>query len=79
MALYSFDIHDGTSHFDEVGIECSSLDEVRSQAMRVLPEIAREQTGNSDDRLTYTILVSDESRRAVYSATLVLVGRWLIR
>ena len=78
MALYYFDIHDGTSHLDAVGIECSSLDEVKSQAMRVLPEIAREQACNSNDRLAYTILVSDEDHKAVYSATLVLVGQWLI-
>lgn len=79
MSRYYFDIHDGTSHFDELGTECATLEEVRDQAMRVLPEIAREQTSNGNDRLTYTVLATDEDHRPVYSATLSLTGLWLIR
>jgi hypothetical protein len=47
--------------------------------MKILPEIARDQALAGNDRLTYTVLASDEDNRAVYSATLSLVGLWLIR
>lgn len=79
MARYYFDIHDGTSQFDHEGTECATLEEVRAQALRVLPEMARDQAFEGHDRLTYTVLATDEDHRPVYSATLSLVGLWLIR
>lgn len=79
MARYFFDIHDGTSQFDEEGTECASLDEVRVHALKVLPEIAWDEAPSGNDRSTYSVLVSDEDHHPVYSATLSLVGLWLIR
>jgi len=79
VSRYYFDIHDGTSIFDDVGTECATLDGVRVQAMRVLPELARDRAIEGGNRQTYTVLASDEDHRAVYSATLSLVGLWLIR
>ncbi|WP_370875539.1 DUF6894 family protein [Methylobacterium amylolyticum] len=43
MPRYFFDIHDSGSTRDDVGTECADLDAVRQQAMRALPDIAREE------------------------------------
>ncbi|MHC2021481.1 DUF6894 family protein [Methylobacterium sp. CM6247] len=80
MARYFFDIHDGGLHqFDDHGSEFATLDEVRQQAMRLLPDIARDHALHDGDRLAYTVVVCDEDHHPVYSATLSLVGGWLIR
>jgi hypothetical protein len=79
VSRYYFDIHDSTSTFDDVGAECATLDDVRVQAIKIILDIARDQALAGNDRLTYTVLASDEDHRAVYSATLSLVGLWLIR
>lgn len=47
--------------------------------MRLLPDIAREQALHDGDRHTYTVVVTDEDHRPVYSATLSPTGIWLIR
>ena len=52
VSRYYFDIQDGTSQFDDVGTECATLEDVRKQALRVLPEMARDQTIEGNDRLT---------------------------
>ena len=41
MPCYFFDIHDGNARLDDLGAEFSSLAEVRKEAMRILPDIAR--------------------------------------
>lgn len=79
MSLYFFDIHDGKSQIDENDTECASLDEVRDHAMMVLPDMARDEAANGNDRLTYTVVVSNKDHRPVFSATLSLVGLWLNR
>ncbi|TXM97820.1 hypothetical protein FV242_30530 [Methylobacterium sp. WL64] len=79
MSRYYFDIHDGTSQFDDAGTECITLEEVRAQALKVLPDMARDQTAEGNERLIYTVLATDEDHCPVYSATLSLVGLWLIR
>jgi len=66
VARYFFDIHDGALHqFDETGSEFDTLAEVREQAMRFLPDIAREQALHGGDRHTYTVVVTDEDHRPV--------------
>jgi hypothetical protein len=80
MGRYFFDIHDGGKHqFDDVGTEFAALDEVREEAMRLLPHIAREQALHKSDRHAYTVVVTDEDHHPVYSATLSLTGVWLLR
>lgn len=74
-----FNINDGISEFDHEGTECATLEVGRAQALRVLPEMARDQALEAHDRVTYTVLATDEDHRPVYSATLSLVGLWLIR
>lgn len=79
MSRYYFDVHNGISQFDDEGTECATLEEVRAQALKVLPDMARDKVLGGDERLIYTVLATDEDRRPVYSATLSLVGLWLIR
>lgn len=79
MPRYFFDIHNGTSTRDEDGTECADLDAVRAQAMRTLPDIARDDIPKDGDRRTFTCLVTDEDGHPVYSATLNYTGLWLLR
>ncbi len=79
MPRYFFDIHDGGSQRDDTGTECTDLEAVRTTAMRLLPDIAREEIPQDGDRRTFTVLVTDESGKAVFSATLNYTGLWLLR
>jgi len=76
---YFFDIHNSSSLRDDTGTECATLDDVRNTAMRVLPDIAREDIPKDGDRRTFTVLVTDEDGKAVYSASLNFTGMWLLR
>ncbi|MBV9556184.1 MAG: hypothetical protein JO254_03825 [Pseudolabrys sp.] len=73
MAKYYFDVQDHGSNKDDIGTECASLEEVRRAALRYLPDIAREDMPDGDRR-TFSLVVSDESRRPVYAITLSLIG-----
>lgn len=79
MPRYFFDIHDGGSTRDNSGTECADLEAVRKQAMRTLPDIARDEVPKDGDRRTFTCLVTDEDGQPVYSATLNYTGLWLLR
>lgn len=79
MPRYFFDIHDSGSTRDENGTECANLDEVRAQALRTLPDIAREEIPKDGDRRTFTVLVTDSDGYPIYSATLTYAGLWLLR
>lgn len=79
MPRYYFDIHDSGSQRDDEGTECADLDAVRMQAVRTLPDIAREEIPKDGDRRTFTVLVTDEEGHPVYSATLNYTGLWLLR
>jgi hypothetical protein len=79
VSRYFFDIHDGTTQFDEVGSECATLEDARELAVRLLPDLARDEAFKGSDRHAHTVLVTDEDHRPVYTATLSLTGVWLIR
>ena len=80
MPRYFFDIHNGHKpHHDEVGAEFSDLEAVRHQAMRVLPEIAKDEVPADGDRQTFTVMVTDEDGKPIYSAALNFTGMWLLR
>lgn len=80
MPHYFFDIHDGRKpQHDELGVECSDLEAVRLQAMRTLPEIAKDEVPTDGDRQTFTVMVTDEDGRPVYTAALNFTGLWLLR
>lgn len=78
MAQYFFDTFENGKHIlDDRGIECSTPTQVRIEAMKVLPSIAREEIPRDGDRQAFTVLVKDEAGKPVYSATLTFAGLWL--
>ena len=80
MPRYFFDIQDGRKPYhDETGVEFSDLEAVRHQAMRVLPEIAKDEVPTDGDRQTFTVMVTDEDGKPIYSAALNFTGMWLLR
>ena len=79
MRRYFFDIVDGGSQPDDMGTECADLDAVRKAAMRILPDIAREDIPKDGDRRAYTVVARDADGHAVYTATLTFSGLWLRR
>lgn len=79
MPRYFFDIHNNGPMFDDTGVECADLDSVRKEAMRTLPDIAREDIPKDGDRRTFTCLVTSEDGKPVYSATITYAGMWLQR
>lgn len=79
MPRYFFDIHDGWSQRDDTGTEFDDLDAVRLEAIRTLPDIARDEIPKDGDRRTFTVLVTDENGCPIYSATLNFTGLWLKR
>ena len=60
-------------------MEFSDLEAVRLQAMRILPEIAKDEVPADGDRQTFTVMVTDEDGKPVYSAALNFTGMWLLR
>ena len=79
MPRFFFDIHDGGTSFDEDGVELLDETAVRRQAMQTLPRIAADEIPMNGDRRHFTVLVSDEGGKPVYSATLTYTGLWLHR
>jgi hypothetical protein len=78
MARYFFHIlGDGPDTRDNQGVELASLNHVRREAMRVLPEIARDEVPRDGDHQSFTVLVTDERDHPVYTATLTFAGIWL--
>jgi hypothetical protein len=71
---YYFDIYDGIFRLDEDGVECVDFDEVRREAKRTLPEIARDFLPEDGDHHAITCRVRDERNETVYTATLIFHG-----
>jgi hypothetical protein len=75
---YFFDIDDEDRHtYDESGEELPDLEAARSEAIRVLPDIARDVLPDSD-RHVFVCRVRDETGKVVFRVTLSLVAEWLI-
>ncbi|MER2266353.1 DUF6894 family protein [Methylobacterium oxalidis] len=74
---YFFDIVDGGPRRDDTGTECAGMADVRGAAMKVLPDIAREEIPGDGDRRFFTVVARDEAGEAVYTATLSFAGIWL--
>lgn len=80
MSRYFFDIYaNGRHSIDDHGQDCAALEQVRTEAMRTLPSIAKDEVAKDGDRQAYTVLVMDEGGKPVYSATLSFAGLWLRR
>ena len=67
----------GESTLDDTGLEFDTAEQVQFEAMRVLPEIARDEVPADGDRQAFTVLVADESGHPVYTATLTFAGLWM--
>jgi hypothetical protein len=80
MPRYFFHVdQDGQVQLDDTGTEFATVEEVRGAAMRFLPDLARDELPGDGDRMCLAVTVTDETDRAVYSATLTFDGRWLDR
>lgn len=79
MTRYFFDIHDGSSARDDEGTECEELAAVRRHVLHLLPDIARDEVPEDGDRRTFSVHVTDEDGKSVYTATLTFTGLWLLR
>ena len=74
--LFYFDIDDGERVVhDEFGTELSSSEEAAAEALKVLPELARERV--QDRGRAIQAVVRNERRHPVFRATLVVSGEWL--
>lgn len=81
MARYYFDIHDGREFLpDSIGQDCVDGETIRREAMRALPEIARDAIPHhGGDTQAFTVIVRDTDNAPVYSATLSFSGLWISR
>lgn len=78
MPRYFFDIYDGQKTFiDDEGQELESVEQVRKEAQSLLPEIAYNEIPRDGDHKFYVVMVRDEHRRQIFSATLNYHGLWL--
>lgn len=78
MSRYYFDFHDGFRLVrDDVGSECSGQEAIRTEAMHVLPAIARDSIPKDGDRQAFTVLVRNKDNLTVYTATMTFAGLWL--
>jgi hypothetical protein len=75
MPRYFFDVQDD-AHMsrDEDGYELDNVAAAYVQAKRLLPAIALDEVPRDGDRKTYVVVVSDEARVPIYSATLSFSG-----
>ena len=72
MPRYYFDVYDGQSHLpDEEGLELDGIESVRSEAIRALPDIARDVAPEGDER-SIVVAARDESGQTVLMAALSL-------
>lgn len=77
MPRYFFHTFDGGSFPDLEGQELPDEGAARLEAMRALPEIARDAIPKDGDKQGYTVLVTDEDGRSIYSGSLSYAGVWL--
>ncbi|KQP83074.1 hypothetical protein [Methylobacterium sp. Leaf117] len=77
MARYFFDFFDGTVMRDSVGHECAGSDEIRHEAMKALPEIAKGVIPQDGDKQAFTVSVRNAGNLTVYTATLTFAGVWM--
>ena len=76
MPRFFFDVSDGDTFVrDEVGLELRDLDQVRTEAIDALPDIAREALPDGDETL-FAVEARDEGGRVVFRATLNFKAEW---
>jgi hypothetical protein len=73
VPLYFFDVHDGQSFMDDVGVELPNADAARKQVWNTLPAMAANQAPDGQMACQLRIDVRDETGRHVFHAALVMV------
>lgn len=77
MPLYFFDSGDHERVLrDDVGVELPGIQEARDEAVRLLPNIARDMCLGGD-RQTIISMVRNEQDQLIFRATLSLEAEWL--
>lgn len=77
MPLFFFDVEfNGKLDRDPFGIELKSLEEARSQAIGLLPEIALDEKAEGEHR-TITAMVRCHLGHIRYRTTLTIDGGWV--
>lgn len=74
MPLYYFDLYDGNWSRDEIGADLLNVNQAIFQAKRTLLELALDHASRHETSHVLSMFVTDENRRAVYTATLSLNG-----
>lgn len=77
MPRYYFDMANGSTFHDETGLDFADDTAARNAAVRALMEYAIDYEPVGEGRRIFTVLVSDASRIAIYSATLSVDGHAL--
>jgi hypothetical protein len=78
MHRYYFDIQDGDKILNDTeGLELDGIEAARREAMRALPEMAKDTLPNQDQR-TLAMWVRDESGQTVLMAALSLMVQELV-
>lgn len=76
MTRYYFDSSDGDSTIiDEDGIELDDAKMARHEALRALPDMARDGIPDGDHR-RFVVSVRGELGEIIYSVSLTLSGHW---
>jgi hypothetical protein len=77
MPRYFFDIEDnGELTVDDEGLELSSEKAVRDEAIRALPELAKDELPDGAQH-SFWVKVRDESGAYIFQASLELKSGWL--
>lgn len=77
MPRFFFDITDGTSTLDGEGLEFPGAHAACDAALATLPDIARDELRSGPSR-EVSVVMRDESGRAIFTASLTLQARWLV-
>jgi hypothetical protein len=76
MGTYFFDVkNDGEGEVDQVGLNLDGPEQARTEAVKALPDIARDVLPDGHDR-TIAVSVRDETGRVFFRASLTLRCEW---
>ncbi len=76
MSVFYFDTHDDQHTVrDDTGMELPDLEAARKEAMKLLPDIARDVLPNDGNRRDIIGDIRDETGRLVFTAHLAFIAR----